>query len=150
MQTGGAAGVACILLRVFGFFKRGSSTRARTTSCSSSSESTQFLGRTNRALPSRRHCAPPTTSLVQHLGSKTEPEPSPGGRDPCKIAIDHLLSVFLRKQVRFGNSYLIFTGRRFIANKRRSSSSGNSQPNFYGSEISRLQQRPRADLLFSK
>ena len=85
--------MACILLRVFVIFKRGTSTRARATSYCSSSESTQFLGRTNRALP---HCAPPTTSLVQHLGSKTEPEPSPAHADACSIAIDHLVSVLLR------------------------------------------------------
>ena len=77
MQTGGAPAVAEILSQTFTDPKSRGSSNARAPTYSSPSESTQFLGRANRPLPSRGHCAPPRTSLVQHLGSKTEPEDTP-------------------------------------------------------------------------
>ena len=73
MQTGGAPAVAEILSQDFTYSKLGGSSNARAPSYASPSEPRQFLGRTNRPLSSRRHCALPTTSFVQHLGSKTEP-----------------------------------------------------------------------------
>ena len=66
--------MAEILSQDFTNSRAAGSSHARAPTYASPSEPTQFLGRTKRPLPSRRHCAPPRTSSVQHLGSKTEPE----------------------------------------------------------------------------
>ena len=65
--------------------------------------------------------------LRRHSAHFVAPESRLGHADPCRIAIDHLPKVFLRKQLRVGNSFREDFRLWSCRANRASSSSGESK-----------------------